>query len=181
MVAALGDAVLPYLDRPYALFGSSMGALIAYELARRLADMTPRLPALVCVSGNAAPHVSVRATALHDLPDEGFLTELRQLGGTPDEFFCNRELLALLLPMLRSDFTVCETYRHADGPPLVCPILALGGTGDRFIPSRNIEEWSMHTASRFSCRMLPGDHFFLAHHMEEVLCMVNEQLEQVTG
>lgn len=180
MVSALCDAVLPCLDRPYALFGSSMGALIAYELARRLADLTPRPPALVCVSGNAAPHVPMRAAALHRLPDDAFLSELRQLGGTPEEFFGNRELLALLLPMLRSDFAVCETYRHVERPPLGCPILAFGGTSDRYIPSQHIEEWSMHTASRFSCHMLPGDHFFLAQHMDEVLRMVSGQLNHVT-
>ena len=181
MVAALGDALLPGLDRPYALFGSSMGALIAYELARRLAGLTTQRPVLVCVSGNAAPHHPVRAAALHRLPDEEFLAELRQLGGTPDEFFGNRELRALLLPMLRSDFAVCETYRHADRPPLGCPILALGGASDRFIPSRHIEEWSMHTTSRFSCHMLPGDHFFLAQHMDEVLRIFSEHLDQTMG
>lgn len=176
MVTAIESGLRPLMDRPFGLFGNSMGALIAFELARRLVRSGGPRPAFVSVAANAAPHIPLRGRPMHDLPEEEFLRELRAMGGTPVEVFADRELLAIVLPALRADLAVCETYQHEIGPPLSCSILAFGGESDPFIPPHQIEAWSLHTVSSFACTMLPGGHFFLMHNMAAVLRLIVEHV-----
>lgn len=160
LVRALLEAVRPFTNRRYAFFGHSMGALIAFELARALRGKGLRGPERLLVSARRAPHLRNRTPAIHDLPQLEFLRELRNLEGTPESFFGDPELLDLMLPVLRADFELCHCYRFEPGEPLDCPITAYGGTEDSAVSQQDLEAWRRHTQAEFRLHMLPGGHFF---------------------
>lgn len=161
LVQQLGAAIEPYLNKPCAFFGHSMGALVSFELARALRESRQRGPSRLCVSGCRAPQFPVRDEQIHDLPDQAFLDELRRLNGTPEAALRNDDLMRLMLPMLRADFAVCETYRFTPDQPLDCPLSAFGGLQDARISQAQIAGWREHTRGTFRLRMMPGDHFFV--------------------
>jgi surfactin synthase thioesterase subunit len=115
LVQALSGAIFPYLDKPFAFFGHSMGALIAFELVRHLRRQQRPTPVHLFVSGHGAPELDTPRSPIHQLPHHAFIEELCRLNGTPDEVFKNEELLELLLPALRADFAVCEEYVYTSG------------------------------------------------------------------
>ncbi|RIK37850.1 MAG: putative thioesterase [Chloroflexi bacterium] len=173
LIPALADHLHPYLnDFPFAFFGHSMGALVSFELARELRRRNSMGPLRLYVSGYRAPQLPDPDPAIHDLPDGEFLSELRRLEGTPDEVLENEELTRLLLPALRADFAVCETYTHIYQRPLSCPIMAFGGIEDREIRREELEAWREQTEDTFHLRMLPGNHFFIHSAREQLLEML---------
>jgi medium-chain acyl-[acyl-carrier-protein] hydrolase len=182
-IARLGDlvdelalALVPLLDRPYALFGHSMGAWVAFDLARHLRDAHRLPPAHLFVSGQAAPHAARRGRPIHDLPDEAFLEEVRRLGGTPAAVLQNKEMMKLMLPVLRADLTMCGTYRPQPAAPLTCPVSAYGGLNDALILPDAVAAWKQLARGPFRLRMFPGDHFFVQGDRETVLEAVAEDL-----
>ncbi len=177
LVQDLAAAILPYLDQPFAFFGHSMGATVAFELARRLHRQGDPEPSNLIVSAQKAPQSPHRHPITHDLPKNEFIDELRRLNGTPAEVFSHAELLELLLPVLRADFAVCETYTYQDGPTLNCPVTAFGGLADPDIERYELEAWREQTCGRFRLRMFPGDHFFLNSSQALVLQMLLRDLE----
>jgi medium-chain acyl-[acyl-carrier-protein] hydrolase len=146
---------------PFALFGHSMGALIAFEVARRLRRTAGPLPLCLVVSGRIAPQWPDPIEPIHALPYEQFRARLRDLQGTPPGVLDNEELMTLFTPMLRADFQVCETYRYTPEPPLACPIIALGSAEDETTPVDALRAWREQTSSRFAHHLFPGGHFFL--------------------
>lgn len=164
-VHALLDAMTPaleqWLDKPMVLFGHSMGALIAYELARRLQQEYARPPRCLIVSGRVAPHCSLPQSPLSKLPQSEFIARLRQLNGTPEELLNNTELMELITPTLRADFALHEDYSHRVGTRLQCDILAFGGLNDPQAGRAAIDAWHEVTDGHFQLRMVPGDHFFI--------------------
>jgi medium-chain acyl-[acyl-carrier-protein] hydrolase len=176
LVAAAAPALLPFMDRPFAFYGHSMGALIGYELARRLREEGRPGPSHLFVSGCRAPQLEDTRDPTYDLPDAEFIEELRRLGGTPAEVLDNAELLHLMLPLLRADFTLVQTYRYAEGPPLVCPLTAVGGLEDEEVTPEHLAPWRELTSGASSLHMLPGDHFFLHTSQALLLEIVARQL-----
>ena len=150
----------PFLKKPFAFFGHSMGALVSYEFARRLQREQQPGPFELFVSGCTAPHVRIIEPTYH-LPEQEFIAELRRLQGTPAEVLDNAELMQLMMPIVRADFKASQTYTYIPGPPLECPIRAFGGLKDEMVPREKVESWSEHTTGSFRAQMLPGDHFFL--------------------
>ncbi len=150
----------PFLKKPFAFFGHSMGALVSYEFARRLQQEEQPGPFQVFVSGCSAPHVR-ELKSTYNLPEPEFIAELRHLQGTPEEVLDNAELMQLMMPIIRADFKVSQTYEYVPGPPLECPIRAFGGLKDETVPREEVEAWSEHTRGSFRAQMLPGDHFFV--------------------
>ena len=161
LVNALAPLLRTYFDKPFALFGHSLGAVAAFELARKLRRDYGVLPAHLIVSGHSAPQIPDRRPPIHALPDEAFIAELRKLNGTPEEVLQNKELLGLLIPILRADFELSETYVYTPDAPLEMPLAAFGGLNDPFINRSELEAWSEHTNADFRLRMFPGDHFYL--------------------
>ena len=161
VVDALLPSLLPHLGRPFAFFGHSMGALLAYETARRLEQRGGPMPARLLVSGCGAPHVPDSAPGLKGLPDDAFVAELRRMSGMPDEILANRELMQVLLPTLRADTALCEDYVRDAQSPLSCPIAAYGGLEDHRVEPAAVEAWREHTQSIFRARMFSGGHFFI--------------------
>jgi medium-chain acyl-[acyl-carrier-protein] hydrolase len=161
LVAALAEALQSHLDLPFAFFGHSMGAMIAFELTRELRRRGGPQPLHIFVSARRAPQVPAREEAIHDLPEPEFLAKLRELNGTPEEVLQHAELMRLLMPVLRADFAVNETYVYRLEAPLDAGISAFGGLGDVEVTREDLALWSEHTRGPFRLRMLPGDHFFL--------------------
>jgi medium-chain acyl-[acyl-carrier-protein] hydrolase len=162
LLEALLPQLEPHLRRPYALFGHSMGALVAFAAARALRAAGAPGPARLHVSGRIAPQLSDPRGRLHDLPDEDLLAELRVLGGVPAAVLDNRELMALQLPLLRADLAVNETYRHVAEAPLDVPITAFGGIDDPKVDEHELRGWARQTRAGFRLCLLPGGHFFVA-------------------
>jgi medium-chain acyl-[acyl-carrier-protein] hydrolase len=162
LVGEVADAVEPVIDQPYALAGHSMGAWLALELARELRRRGARSPATLIVAASPAPHRSRSTDMLHRLPDDEFVAEMsRRFDGIPPAIRSNAELLKLLLPAMRADMELLETYEYVDEPPLATDILALGGTEDRAVSATALAEWRVHTTGQFATRLFPGGHFFL--------------------
>jgi medium-chain acyl-[acyl-carrier-protein] hydrolase len=156
----LSLAIRPYLDLPFAFFGHSMGAMLSLELARLLRRELGVNPVHLFVSGCRALQLRDPNRPTYNLPEPEFIEELRRLGGTPAEVLEHPELLGLILPLLRADFEVCQTYKYTPGRPLPCPITAFGGTQDK-TGRAEMEAWREQTTAAFTLRMFPGDHFFL--------------------
>lgn len=177
-VEALAAGLAPYFDKPFAFFGHSMGALLSFELARCLSRALDRLPVHLFVSGHPAPQLPDRNLPLHALPHDEFLVKLRELNGTPEEVLKHDELLQLLVPILRADFAVCETYVYPAEPPLPIPISAYSGLGDDYVNREELEAWRQQTTASFSLRMFPGDHFYINTARPYLLQVLARELEQ---
>ncbi|HWM83310.1 MAG TPA: alpha/beta fold hydrolase [Pseudolabrys sp.] len=182
MVDAVVDAMADYLDRPFALFGHSMGGLLAFEVAHALAARGWKAPRHLIVSARRAPRVPDPSSLLHVLPDAEFVAEIqRRYGGIPDEILAHADVLALLLPCLRADITALETYRPPQRPPLHCPLTVFGGAEDRFVSPMDIAQWRRETTGTFDMRIFPGGHFYLDAQRTEVLADVSARLATVTA
>ena len=175
LIARLSDAIRPYLDRPFAFFGHSMGAIVAFELARQLRAEQGPAPAILFVSGRGAPRTKTSRSPIHQLPDDAFVRELHRLQGTPEQVLCNQELMQLLLPALRADFALIERYAYADQSPLDCPICAFGGREDIDVSEAALDAWRHESRSMFRLQLFPGDHFFLHMVRLALLQAIREQ------
>lgn len=160
LVEAAADRLMPHLNRSFAFFGHSMGAMISFELARLLRSRGALSPLHLFASGCLPPHVP-DPNPIHHLPDDGVVQNMRSFGGMSEDILQNEELMRVLLPLLRADSAVTETYVHSPGAPLRCPITAFGGHRDNVVPPGAIEGWSQHTSRGFSSELFDGDHFFL--------------------
>jgi medium-chain acyl-[acyl-carrier-protein] hydrolase len=170
-VAALLPQTAPLLDRPLALYGHSMGALLAYELAHTLTEAgTP--PAHLFVSGRRAPDRVAGSAPIHRLPDQAFLAALQDMGGTggPPAF------LRYALPLIRADLELSEEYDYRPRPGLPIPITAFYGTEDPIVDRDDIENWRAHTAAAFTLHVMPGDHFFHQRHRIRIAADISEAL-----
>lgn len=181
LVSNLADALGPWRDREFALFGHSMGALIAFELARELRRRGGLQPTALIVSGHAAPQLERTRRPLHGLSDAEFVGEIRRLGGTPAEVLENDELMALLLPRLRADFAVCDTYGFGDDAPLTCSVLAFAGRADSRVDRPGLEAWRCHTTGRFASRWFEGGHFYPLESRDALLAALRRELDDTLG
>ncbi|MFJ3899920.1 MULTISPECIES: thioesterase II family protein [unclassified Streptomyces] len=176
-VAELADQIVVALaewddDRPLTFFGHSMGALVAFEVARRM-ERTGSGPVRLFASGRRAPS-RVRAEHVHTLDDDGVIKELRALAGTDAQVLQDEELLRMVLPAIRCDYRAVETYRCEPGAAVRCPVTVLTGDAD---PRTSLEEaraWSEHTAAGSDLRVFSGGHFFLSERPAEVLAVLHE-------
>jgi medium-chain acyl-[acyl-carrier-protein] hydrolase len=176
LIQALAEALFPLLDIPFAFFGHSLGALISFELARQLRRERAVEPVRLFISADRAPQIPNRDPAIHSLPEREFLVELCRLNGTPRKVLEDDELRQIMLPLLRADFAVYETYGYSTEPPLNCPISAFGGLQDHRVNRGDLEAWREQTSISFSLRMFPGDHFFLNTTQASLLGALSQEL-----
>ena len=177
LVRLVGEALAPHLNKPFALFGHSMGALIGFALAHHLRREYSAQPVHLFVSGRCSPQTRNTPIDLK-LFDSALPEMLRRYNGTPAEVLENPELMELVLPILRADFALCKSYIYTPQPPFNFPITAFGGLDDHGVPRESIEGWREHTTGPFALRMLPGDHFFLNTSALPLLEAISKELEQ---
>jgi medium-chain acyl-[acyl-carrier-protein] hydrolase len=170
------NALAPWLDRPHAWFGHSMGGVLAFEGCRRLRELGLPTPVRLLVSGTPAPQLELRVRLAHDAPADELLAQLHELGGTPREVLDYPAALALLLPMVRSDLAMVEYYTYRPGSPLTCPISVFGGNDDRFTTPEELHAWRVHSTDECVVRTFPGDHFYLHQDPEQILSAITEDL-----
>lgn len=179
LIEALQQALQPYLDVPYAFFGHSMGALISFELVRALRTQgTVADPRHLILSGYPAPQLPNLDPPTHHLPDSLFLEKVCHPSEAPEEIRLHPELLQLLLPLLRADFALCETYTYSAAPPLDCSISAYAGIQDPGLSQESMMAWKEQTTGPFQVRFFPGDHFFLLQEQPQLLMALTRDLRQ---
>ncbi|MGF3025435.1 thioesterase II family protein [Methylobacterium aquaticum] len=160
---------------PYALFGHSLGALVAYELAHALIRRGAAPPRLLVASGTSAPAMRDDRAWRRPRSDTELIADLRAMGGTPEEVIASPELMEMVLPVLRADFLMCGAYAFRPRPPLPCPIRVLGGEQDD-VPGEALEGWRRETATGFGLSLFPGGHFFIQAHQGAVLDRISRDL-----
>ena len=180
LVRSLAEAILPYLDKPFVFFGHSMGALLSFELARWLFKAYNITTLHLFISACHAPQIPSAKPPIHSLPEAEFIEEMRRLNGTPKAVLEDREMMQILLPILRADFAVVETYAYTTDLPLKCPITAFGGLSDRVVSCDRLEAWREQTCASFTLHMLPGDHFFWQSSEQIFLRIFSRKLYQIT-
>ena len=177
-IADLADAVTaalrPWLDRPFALFGHSMGASLAFEVALRL-ERAGTPPTHLFASGRRAPSIN-RDERVHLENDDTIIAELTSLSGTDTRILGDEELLRMVLPAIRNDYRAAETYRPADNSPLACPITALTGDNDPRTALDDARAWRSYTTAAFELLVYPGGHFYLVDNSAQVLDALSSRL-----
>ncbi len=156
----LCQVVSAAVDRPFALFGHSLGAMIAYELTRRLVEGAGATPHRLLLAGCRAPDVPLLLPAIHRMPDADFTRNLSLVAGTPPEVLANRRMMTLVRPLMRADLALAETWPPATPTSVPVPAIAFAGRDDTIAPTWSARRWSRFVGS-FTIHVLPGDHFFV--------------------
>ncbi|MFI7080357.1 thioesterase II family protein [Micromonospora sp. NPDC049903] len=179
-ISELADAILPALppadDRPVAIFGHSMGALVAYELGLRMEAQPGGGPVHLFVSGRRAPSLRRAGEQVHLLDDAGLIGEMRRMRGTDERALDDPEMLAVILPAVRGDYRAVETYQCASGGRLRSPLTVLTGDADPVTSTADAAAWAQHTTGPCELRTFPGGHFFLVDHAAAVVALIRNTL-----
>lgn len=182
-VAELTDricaALPPFLDRPVAFFGHSMGAILAFEVAVQLERERGIRPMTFFASGRRAPSVGGATEGTHLLDDDGLVRELRRLNGTDAQFLLDEELVQMILPAIRADYVAIETYRGST-EQLGCPLTVLAGDADPLTTLDEALAWTEHTTQETEMQVFPGGHFFVSEHMGDVAATIQDRLASLT-
>lgn len=168
-VASFVEAVRGLLDLPLALFGHSMGALMAFEVARSMRAQSLRRPSYLFVSGMRAPHLPRVRRAVHNLPETDLVDYLRKLGGVPEPLLEDGEMRRRILPAVRNDFELMDFYLHTPEAPLDVPIRAYAGERDMLIDDAGLDSWRAHTSDFQGARTFSGGHMYLATSSKSLL------------
>jgi len=178
LVQSLVRELRPSLKSPLALFGHSFGALIAFEFAREMLRNGLPKPSHLFVSSFPAPQLPQRHVNLHNLTPHLFRE--RALSLLPHQVASNEEFLNVVLPVLRADWEIFETYEYTPGPPLDCPITALSGASDLNVRNNDLKQWDQQTTSNFNLQLFPGKHDYLQDKPEPVLQFIATTLQAIT-
>ena len=176
LIDELKEVIRPCLDGPFVIFGHSMGATIAFELARALRREGGREPQAIFVSGRRAPQLPRRGPVTYNLPQAEFIAELLEMKGTPKDILEHAELMEIMIPLLRADFQLVQTYEYLAETPLRCPIIAYGGLQDPDASPDKMSLWSEQTSAGFALHTLPGDHFFIRSSQSQFLGLLAQDL-----
>jgi len=176
LIRAASEALAAEMEKPFALFGHSMGALIAFELARELRKQHGIQPVHLFISAKCSPRQRPEDPAVGQLSDAALIDVLERYEGTPQDLLNDAELMRLMLPVIRADMAVCDSYVYEPGPPFECPITVFGGLEDRLRSRACLESWQEYTKGSFMLRMLPGGHFFINSWAVPVFEVIRQEL-----
>jgi surfactin synthase thioesterase subunit len=178
LVSELSLAITSIIQKPYVIFGHSLGSRVAFELIRSLKDLNQRQPDHFIASGNRPPHLQMQEKRLSELPKEKFFEELVNLDGTPREILQNQKLMALYEPILRADFKIGDDYRYQSEKKLECPTSIFGGLDDTGVSLEHLHQWQIHFDLPINIQQFNGDHFYLDNARDELLMSINKILEE---
>lgn len=181
LISLLEEEFMPWIDKPYILFGHSMGALLAYELACAVERSRARAPVHLLLCGRRAPHQPSPHAPMHQLPDAELIEKVRSLDGTDEEILEHPELIELLLPILRADFQIAETHSNSIGPPLKCPISVFTGSRDPWVSEEAARAWQDLTTGPFTYKQYDGGHFLTSEQRQLIVGEVNDILNRFFG
>ncbi|MGW2655042.1 thioesterase II family protein [Streptomyces sp. NPDC001478] len=170
--------ILPWCDRPVALFGHSLGATLGFEVALRL-EAADTVPVALFASGRRAPSRPRENERVHQAPDARLLQTIRRMSGTDPAVLADEELLRSVLPAIRADYRAAETYRYHPGPPLTCPIDVLNGTEDPEVTEDEAAAWTTHTTAATTFHSYEGGHFYLNDHAPAVIAHIRARLAEL--
>ncbi|GAB2931019.1 hypothetical protein GCM10027181_32270 [Rheinheimera gaetbuli] len=165
------------VEKPYLLFGHSLGSRVAYELCCQLVAAKKRLPECLIASGSAAPHMLEQVNITYDLPEKEFLNELKKYNGTPSEVLENKSLMELLMPLLRADFRISQTYT-AEQIVLDLPFEVFYGGQDFSVKENNVFAWSELSSKTANMTCFSGDHFFIHQYNDQVAEKILEIIQR---
>jgi surfactin synthase thioesterase subunit len=173
----LADEIEPWLDRPFAFFGHSMGALVGFELARELRARALAEPSHLFISASRAPQLPALQRELPDLPTSELLAEVGKFGGMHEAVLQNAELMEIVLPRLRADLRICKGYVYHNEAPLRCSISVFGGLNDALTTRDELLAWKSQTEAAFRLRLFPGNHFFFDQRPSMFHTILQEELQ----
>jgi surfactin synthase thioesterase subunit len=177
LVGQICEGMAPFLDRPFALFGHSMGGLLSFEVARQLRRRNAPQPFHLMISARRAPHLPDPTAHLWRLPETPFLTAIETLYGTlPAIIRQDPEVLNLFLSILRADFTMLGTYQYCEDTPLAIPISVFGGQQDPSVKEQDLLGWQNHTNTAFEAKLFPGDHFYFQKAQAAFFAVLRQHL-----
>lgn len=179
VLEALTSVIRDHARPPFAFFGHSLGALLAFELTLRLRRAGLAMPERLIVSAACAPPCRGTLRRLHELDDDALLQALRDYNGTPPEALAHRELMKLLLPAIRADFQLLHNYRYGAEAALDLPITVLAGRRDTHVPAASLEGWQECSTAPVRRQWFEGDHFFLHTEAHSVLSVLNADLATI--
>jgi surfactin synthase thioesterase subunit/acyl carrier protein len=181
LIAAAVSGLAPAMEKPFAIFGHSLGALIAFELVRQLARQGGPQPLGLFVAGCRAPSLPAARPPIYASTEDELVHELDALNGTSPEILGNPEFRRIFLPALRADLEIGDTYAYRSGPALSCPVFAYGGLDDADARPDELKEWAREVERPLTTRFYPGDHFFLRTSEEVFLSALAQDLTSVSG
>lgn len=179
LIAKIADAIAPHINVPYAFFGHCNGALIAFELTRELRRRGLQAPKHIFVSSFRSPDLKNSNQSLHDLPKTRFISNLKAYGGMPEEILNNEEIIDSMMPTLRADFSLHETYRYLEEERLDSPMTILGGLQDNVVRRSELQGWKDKTQKTAKVKLFPGGHFFIDTHRQFLLKAIKDELEGI--
>ena len=179
LVTDLCDAISPYLDLPFAFFGHSVGALVAFELASKLRLGDKPEPNQLFLSAFPAPHLKMSHNKLHHLPEDEFRNAIQALNGMPDAVNNDPELMSIAYPLIRADCKLVESREYSSPKPLNTPMVILGGIADQQVSIDALEQWAKFTSGGFQLVLFPGDHFYIHTQKEALLDSLSGFTEQI--
>lgn len=179
MVAAILPHISPALTKPFVFFGHSNGGLVSFELARALQRQGVKQQLHHFISAKRAVHLPKVIEPMHNLPEKEFKRRLEELGGTPPEILAQQELMSLFIPILRSDFSLSETYQYQQTDKLACDTTLLYGLQDKDIPEKDVLAWQELVSKPIEAYPFVGDHFFINSVKTQVLALLKQKLNHM--
>ncbi|WP_196137568.1 thioesterase II family protein [Aliikangiella sp. G2MR2-5] len=178
LITSLFPEFVNLTDKPYILFGHSLGSRVAFELAKKCLQEKVNLPLHFFASGSRAPFIPCREEPIYNLPDNEFVDRLRTLNGTPAEVLQNKELMELCIPLLRSDFKIADTYLANTETVIPLSASVLSGTNDIEITSEDLNAWKKVFSKIDELKYIEGDHFFIESNRDSVIDFVNSTINK---
>ena len=177
LIQSIIGQIVPGLTLPYAIFGHSMGAFVAFDLAHEIARLGLRAPSHLFMSAQRGPRLPCAETPIFDLPDDRFLAGvIARYDSIPKAVRAQPDFMKVLLRILRADFTLVEDYQYRASAGLTCPITVFGGVDDSRITTAELQAWSEETSGRFTLRRLPGGHFFIDSARAELVGLIRQEM-----
>ena len=167
----------PLLTENYSFVGHSMGSIMAYEVAKRLAQKKCKMPERIYISGALPPDLLGQSEKIHEMSDEDFCNRLMGYDNLQPDMLEHEEFYKFFLPIIRADFEMIETYRPMGYWKMPCDVTILSGTEDPFVPIENLEQWDRYCEKKPDIVTFSGNHFFLKEHVEEVCGIINENMK----